>query len=77
MQNQNKFRYLQNQNTHLNIYTMATETTSNVVLTYKGVNILNLNGYYKFILFGRQYTNTNLDMAKRMITRELKLYSTK
>lgn len=52
---------------------MNTDNTSNVVLTYKGVDISKTNSYYKFVLFGTTYTNTNLDMAKRMITRELKL----
>jgi hypothetical protein len=41
-------------------------------IIYKGITITIENGYYKFILNGIQYSNTNIHMAKRMITRDLK-----
>ena len=45
-------------------------------IIYKGIEIKKTeNGYYVFILFGKEYTNTNIHMAKRMISRDLKFYS--
>ena len=42
-------------------------------IIYKGIEIKKTDtGYYTFVLNGLQYINTNIHMAKRMITRELK-----
>ena len=41
-------------------------------IIYKGIEITLQNGYYVFNLNGIEYSNTNLLMAKRMITRDSK-----
>jgi hypothetical protein len=41
-------------------------------IIYKGITITFENGYYKYNLNGIEFTNTNIHMAKRMITRDLK-----
>jgi ABC-type tungstate transport system permease subunit len=39
---------------------------------YKGITIELTNGYYVFFINGIKNTNTNIHMAKRMITSNLK-----
>jgi hypothetical protein len=49
---------------------MKTETKNTII--YKGITITLENGYYTFVLNGSKYNNTNIHMAKRMITRDTK-----
>ncbi len=47
-------------------------TELKLAATYKGIEIfVNNTGYYTFVLFGREHINTNIHMAKRMITRTI------
>ena len=41
-------------------------------IIYKGIAIEFLNGFYVFFMNGTKSVNTNIHMAKRMITRNLK-----
>lgn len=41
-------------------------------IIYKGVTITFENGFYTYIINGYKGINTNIHMAKRMITRNLK-----
>ena len=43
-------------------------------IIYKGIEIIESNGYFVFWYRNTQYTNTNLHFAKRMITREINFY---
>ena len=43
-------------------------------IIYKGIEIIELNGFFVFWYRNNQYTNTNLHFAKCMITREIKFY---
>jgi len=40
-------------------------------IIYKGIEITFENGYYTFYINNLRYHNTNIHMAKRMITRTL------
>ena len=47
-------------------------TEKKLAAIYKGIEIyVTSTGYYKFTLNGKEYNNTNIHMAKRMITRDL------
>tara|TARA_R110000868_G_scaffold151116_1_gene374713 strand:- start:5472 stop:5639 length:168 start_codon:yes stop_codon:yes gene_type:complete len=41
------------------------------IITFKGIEITEINGYYVFTLNGMKNTNTNLRFAKIMISRQL------
>ena len=48
-------------------------TEKKLAAVYKGIEIyVTINGYYIFTLNNIQHNNTNIHMAKRMITRYLK-----
>lgn len=55
---------------------ICTMNTKKVII-YKGIEIIVLregnkhSGHYVFSLHGKEYHNTNLQMAKRMINRDL------
>jgi hypothetical protein len=47
-------------------------TEKKIVAVYKGIEIcLGINGYYVFYLDNIKYHNTNIHMAKRMISKNL------
>ena len=41
-------------------------------IIYKGIRIEVLNGFYLFYFNDRKFVNTNIHMAKRMITKTIK-----
>jgi len=45
-------------------------------IIYKGITIELVNGYYVFFMNGTKNTNTNIHMAKRMITKHFKFTKT-
>jgi hypothetical protein len=54
---------------------MINELKNTEKIIYKGIEISLENGFYTFTFNGCNYTNTNIHMAKRMITRDIKFYN--
>ena len=51
---------------------ITTKTKTMEKIIYKGIEIELVNGYYIHFINGHKCINTNIHMAKRMITRDLK-----